>query len=164
MKIFKNLFSRNFDNYSGMYPINIYLLRLVFLLTFVIVGADSWMYIINYEGSWDNLRAVAFCVWAAYSTLSFLGLFHPLKMLPLVLFQIFYKSLWLVVVALPLWSANQLAGSPAEEMTYIFIWVLLPIVAIPWKYVVITYVLPTKKNKITLTGSNIGSETSSSAG
>jgi hypothetical protein len=40
-----------------------------------------------------------------------------------------------------LWSANQLAGSPAEEMTNAFLWVVLPIVAMPWKYAVDQYVL-----------------------
>lgn len=160
MKTLKNLFSRNFERYDGVYPINIYLLRLIFLLTFLFVGSDSWKYIITYEGSWDNLSAVAFCVWAAYSTLSFLGLLHPLKMLPLILFQILYKSLWLMVVAYPLWSENQLAGSPAEEMTNVFLWVLLPIVAVPWKYVVKNYVLFTKKKPIALTDSTLSETTS----
>jgi hypothetical protein len=40
-----------------------------------------------------------------------------------------------------LWSVNQLAGSPAEEMTNAFLWVVLPIVAMPWKYAVDQYVL-----------------------
>jgi hypothetical protein len=67
--------------------------------------------------------------------------FRPLKMLPLVMFEIIYKIVWLIIVAYPLWSANQLAGSPAEEMTNAFLWVVLPIVAMPWKYAVDQYVL-----------------------
>ena len=79
-------------------------------------------------------------MWASYSALSFLGIIHPLKMLPLMLFQIAYKVLWLIVVAYPLWSANQLTGSPAEEMARTFLWVALPILAVPWKYVFKKYV------------------------
>jgi hypothetical protein len=52
-----------------------------------------------------------------------------------------YKIVWLIIVAYPLWSVNQLAGSPAEEMTNAFLWVVLPIVAMPWKYAVDQYVL-----------------------
>ena len=80
-------------------------------------------------------------MWASYSLLSIIGVFHPLKMLPLVMFEIIYKIVWLIIVAYPLWAANRLAGSPAEEMTKAFLWVVLPIVAMPWRYALNTYVL-----------------------
>jgi hypothetical protein len=83
-------------------------------------------------------------MWASYSLLSIIGVFHPLKMLPLVLFEILYKIVWLVIVAYPLWSANQLSGSPAEPMTEAFLWVVLPIVATPWKYALDKYVFNRK--------------------
>jgi hypothetical protein len=85
-------------------------------------------------------------MWAAYSFLSIFGLINPLKWLPIVMFEIFYKIIWLVIVAYPLWSTKTLAGSPAEEMTYAFAWVILPIVAMPWGYAFRTYVWPLKKN------------------
>ncbi len=90
----KNIFKPDFEHYEGVRRINIYLLRLVFTLTFLFFGMDSWASIINHTGSWDHVKAVAFCVWAAYSVLSFWGVIHPLKFLPLVLFQIFYKVIW----------------------------------------------------------------------
>lgn len=93
METIKNIFRRNYKHYEGVYNINIYLLRLLYLLTFVFVGTSSWAYILTFRGTWDHVKAVAFCVWAAYATLSLLGLLHPLKMLPLVMFQIFYKVL-----------------------------------------------------------------------
>jgi hypothetical protein len=83
-------------------------------------------------------------MWASYSLLSIIGVFHPLKMIPIALFEILYKIVWLIIVACPLWSANQLAGSPAEEMTRAFLWVPLIIVATPWKYVLHKYVLNRK--------------------
>jgi hypothetical protein len=129
------------ERYEGVRPVNIYLLRLLFLLVFFFVGSDSWTYILNHKGSWDHVKAAAFCMWASYSLLSILGVFHPLKMLPLVMFEIMYKIVWLMIVAYPLWSANQLAGSPAEGMTNAFLWVALPIVAMPWKYALNQYVL-----------------------
>jgi hypothetical protein len=77
-----------------------------------------------------------------------LGLIHPLKMLPIMMFTIVYKTIWLVIVALPLWQAGTLAGSPAEPMTKAFLWLPLAIVAVPWKYVFQTYVMPTKKQSL----------------
>jgi hypothetical protein len=144
MSIIKNIFTPDYERYEGVRPINIYLLRLIYLLILVFVGSDSWRSIITHQGPWDHVRAVAFCVWASYSTLSVLGLIHPLKMLPIMIFVIGYKLLWLIVVAYPLWRADALAGSPAEEMTYVFLWVPLLIIAVPWKYVFQNYVMWSK--------------------
>jgi hypothetical protein len=65
--------------------------------------------------------------------------------LPILLLEIFYKVLWLIIVAYPLWSASTLAGSSAEGTTSAFLWVLLPIIAVPWAYVVGTYFYRPKK-------------------
>lgn len=75
------------------------------------------------------------------------GLINPLKWLVSVMFEIFYKIIWLVIVAYPLWSTSRLAGSPAEGMAYTFAWVILPIVAMPWGYAFRTYMWPPKKHK-----------------
>jgi hypothetical protein len=59
-------------------------------------------------------------------------------MLPIVLLEILYKSIWLVVVGFPMLSAGTLDGS-AEEMMFSFGLVVLPIVATPWGYVYRTF-------------------------
>jgi len=69
------------------------------------------------------------------------GILRPLKMLPIVLFEIIYKLTWLAIVAYPLWVKNELIGSPAEGMTRVFLWVGLPILAMPWRYFFMTYIL-----------------------
>jgi hypothetical protein len=84
-------------------------------------------------------------VWTAFATLAGIGIVRPVKMLPIVLLEIFYKVLWLILVAYPLWSKGTLAGSPAEEITSQFLWVLLPIVAVPWGYVFVNYFYQPKK-------------------
>ena len=127
--------------YEGVRPIHIYLLRTLFVLIFLFVGYDSWSYLLRHEGAWDPMRAAAWSMFAAYSLLSLLGVFRPLKMLPIVLFVVAYKSIWLLFVAVPLWRAGTLAGSPAEGMARIFMWVPLAILFVPWKYVLETYVI-----------------------
>lgn len=144
MSVIKTIFTPDYAHYEGVRPVNIYLLRSLYFLMLFFVGSEAWMSIINHQGQWDHVKAVAFCVWAAYSTLSVLGLFHPLKMLPIILFMIFYKTLWLIVVAYPLWRANALAGSPADEMAHVFIWVFVVYLIVPWKYVFQNYVLWSK--------------------
>ena len=136
-----NIFRRDYKRYDGVPRINIYLLRLLYTLMFLFVTYDSWKHIFNHTGPWDNINAAAWCMWGSYAGISVIGIVRPLKMLPIVLFEITYKVAWLAVVAYPLWAKNELTGSPAEGMTRVFLWVVLPIVAMPWRYFFRTYVL-----------------------
>ena len=140
-----NIFKPDYKHYEGVRPINIYLLRILYFLMFAFVGFDSWNTIITHQGPWDHTKAVAWCVWAAYTTLSVFGLIRPLKWLPIVIFMVFYKTLWLIVVAYPLWREGILAGSPADEMAHIFIGAPFIALIIPWKYVFINYILVERK-------------------
>jgi hypothetical protein len=132
------------DRFEGVRRINIYLLRLVFLLMFVVLGKDTWTHVLTHRGSWNPMDAVAWCVWTGFATLAGLGIIRPLKMLPILFLEIFYKVLWLVIVAYPLWSRGTLAGSSAEGATSAFLWVVLPIFAVPWGYAFRSYVYQPK--------------------
>jgi hypothetical protein len=83
----------------------------------------------------------------AYPTLAVLGLIHPLRMLPIILFMIFYKTVWLAAVAFPMWQAGTLAGSTAGAMARDFSWLWIPVIAVPWGYVWRTYVLPSRSRR-----------------
>lgn len=114
----------------------LYLLRTVYLLNFVGLGSMVWPVIINHEGAWDPLHGVAFSFWAALSLLMGLGVRYPLQMLPMLLLQLLYKAVWLIAVALPLWSA----GRPSEMTRAFLIPVVIDLVVIPWSYVLANYV------------------------
>ena len=144
MSLIKYIFTPNYIKYEGVRPIYIYLLRVLYFLMFVGVAFEAWKTIITHQGPWDHTRAVAWCVWAAYPTLSIFGLLRPLRWLPIVIFMIFYKTLWVIVAAYPLWRAGTLAGSPAEEMAHIFVWAPVIILIVPWVYEFENYVLWSK--------------------
>ena len=68
-----------------------------------------------------------------------LGLRYPVKMLPLLLFELSWKAIYLVAFALPLWSSNQMTPAVQEDVYSILaVTVLLPL--IPWRYVFAHYV------------------------
>ncbi len=140
MRFIKYIFTPNYGKYEGVRPVNIYLLRMFFLLMFIGPGMEMWSKLLSAPGPFDHTKAVAYCVWAAYPTLGLLGLLKPLRWLPIMIFMLFYKTLWLIFVAYPLWQSNTLAGSPAEEMAYVFLLIPLPALAVPWIYVFKTYV------------------------
>ena len=78
---------------------------------------------------------------AAVLALAFLGLRDPLQVLPLFFFELVWKSIWLIVVAIPLWSAHQqMDAKPSETVLACLMGVIFPAV-IPWRYVVANYVM-----------------------
>jgi hypothetical protein len=126
--------------YDGVRPIHIYLLRLLFVLMFFVLGRETWTQILTHQGPWEPFQAVAWCVWTVFATLAGLGILRPLKMLPIVLLEIFYKTLWLIIVAYPLWAKGALWSSPAESIAIPFLWLPLPIIAVPWGHAFRTYI------------------------
>ena len=78
----------DYERYEGVRPIQILMLRLGYLLVFLFVGFTSWRKILTHQGSWEPLQAAAICMWASHSLLSLIGILRPLKMLPLVLFEV----------------------------------------------------------------------------
>jgi hypothetical protein len=86
-------------------------------------------------------QEVVCCLLGAVSALTLLGLRYPLPMLPLPFFEMVWKSIWLIVVALPLWLARQqMDAKTSETVLACLMGVIFPIV-IPWRYVFSDYVM-----------------------
>jgi hypothetical protein len=131
--------------HEGVRPIQIWGLRLFYALMAAFVATNAWGVLLAHTGPWEPMAALAWCVWAAYPTLAVLGLLHPLRMLPIMLFTLGYKTLWFVFVAWPLWRDGALAGSSAEAITNSFLAVPVLALVVPWGYVWRTYVLPPRR-------------------
>ena len=89
---------------------------------------------------WGLAQGTVECLLVAMSILALLGLRHPQRMLPILLFEVAWKLLWLGVVALPAWLDNQL-DSATREQTAKVLWVAIIIAVIPWRHVLTHYVL-----------------------
>jgi hypothetical protein len=118
----------------------LYLMRALYLLNFVLLGMDVWPGLIHHGKPWDPMHGIAVSFWAALSTLSALGIRYPLRMLPLMLMQFFYKSVWLLAVGLPLRSAGPLDPVAAELFRVCAIGLAVDLIVIPWPYVLSHYV------------------------
>ena len=68
------------------------------------------------------------------------GLRYPLRMLPLMLFEITWKTAWLVSIGLPLWARAELDAQHIEVMKAVATVVVFPLV-IPWGYVFRCYII-----------------------
>jgi hypothetical protein len=116
----------------------LYLLRALYLLIVVGLGLVVWPGVIHHEKPWELMEGVVACMLAAFSALSLLGLRYPLQMLPLLLWELVWKSIWLIVVALPLWSAGQMDEATWATASACLLVVIIPFV-IPWRYVFAHY-------------------------
>ena len=127
--------------HEGVRPINIWGLRLFYLLMLVFVAPNAWRVLLSHEGAWQPLSAIAWSVWATYPALALLGVLHPLRWMPLLFFTLGYKLVWLGFVALPLWRAGTMEGSSAQPVAESFLAIPLLALVIPWGYAWRSYVL-----------------------
>lgn len=118
--------------------LRLYALRACYLLLVVGLGLTVWPGIIQPETPWTLTQGVVKCMLGAMSALAVLGFLHPLKMLPLLLFEVAWKAIWLVVVAAPLWSGGRMDADTLQA-TYECLLVVIFVVAIPWRHVLADY-------------------------
>jgi hypothetical protein len=119
-------------------PMRIWLLRAVYLLIVVGLATVIWPHILFGTGNWEHMPGVVKCMLGAFSLLAVIGLRHPLRMLPILFWEIAWKSLWLIIVALPRWQAGALDGNFAATAFECSL-VIIVAVAIPWRYVMRHY-------------------------
>lgn len=112
----------------------LYALRGAYLLLVVGLGATIWPLLLDPARTPDHMRGVVWSLLAAVSLLALLGIRYPLKMLPVLLFELAWKSVWLLLVALPLWRSGQMDPATAETVREC-VPVVIFVFVIPWRYV-----------------------------
>ena len=120
----------------------LFLLRATYLLIVVGVGLGMqiWSGVLHPPSDLEHMRGVVRSMLAAVSLLAMLGIRYPLKMLPLLFFELAWKSTWIIAFGLPLWTSNQLAPGTSETMEACLFGVVLFGLVIPWRYVLATYI------------------------
>lgn len=118
----------------------LYVLRAMYLFIAVGLAATIWpAYLRSFEGV-EHMKGVVRSVLVAVSLLAILGIRYPLRMLPLLFFELLWKSLWIAGVGLPLWLAGGMDAANAETMFANLMGLVLIPLAMPWRYVVASYV------------------------
>ncbi len=121
----------------------LYLLRAVYL--FIAVGLAVFKLpgvieqAVSPDGSWELMEGVVACMQVTFGLLALLGLRYPLQMLPVLLWEMIWKSLWLLIVALPLWRSGQMDEATLTTAYNCMVGIIVPI-AMPWSYVFAQYI------------------------
>ncbi|HWA91489.1 MAG TPA: hypothetical protein VG889_15740 [Rhizomicrobium sp.] len=116
----------------------LYALRALYLLIAVGQGAIQFPLLIHHA-PWSMMSGVAHAMLAALALLALLGVRYPLQMLPLMLFELAWKTIWLAAIALPLWLAHRMDADTMETAQACLPVVIVPFV-LPWSYLLANYV------------------------
>lgn len=116
-----------------------YTLRLSYLILAAGIGIFMWPSVIHHSNEFAMAAGVRLSLLAGLGLIAVLGLRYPVQMIPLLLFELTWKAIWLIFFALPLWRAHQITDAVAEDVKSIAMVVIL-IPLIPWGYVFRNYV------------------------
>ncbi|WP_180936087.1 hypothetical protein [Nocardioides ungokensis] len=105
-----------------------------YLVMVVGLAATKWPEFLAH-GPWELAEGTVLTMLVAMSVLALVGLRYPQRMLPILLFEVGWKLIWLGVVALPLWLGGDLTAATREQAAAV-LWVVIIIAVVPWRHVV----------------------------
>lgn len=115
------------------------LMRVGYLVMATGLVVTKWPLLLDHA-SWELMEGTVVTMLVAMSVLALVGLRHPQRMLPILLFEVGWKLLWLGTVALPLWWDGALTGTTREQTVKV-LWVVVVIAVVPWQHAVRQFVL-----------------------
>jgi hypothetical protein len=118
----------------------LYLLRAMYLLIAGGLAITIWPGILRPSGNVSHMGSVVRSVLGTVGVLAALGVRYPLKMLPLLFFELVWKAIWVLAFGLPMWSNRQLNADTRDTLVTCLVSVVLVLLVVPWRYVFTNYV------------------------
>jgi len=116
----------------------LYTLRVAYLIMAGGLGVFIWPSVIRHSNSFATAHGAEVAMLAGLGAVAALGLRYPTQMLPVLVFEVVWKAIYLIAFAYPVWSAHQVTAAMAEDIKAVsMVVILLPL--IPWRYVFINY-------------------------
>jgi len=115
-------------------------LRLSYFILAAGLGTYIWPSVVHHSPEFALTQGIRFSLLAGLGLSAVLGFRYPLKMLPLLIFELTWKAIYLLAFALPLWRSHQIdANTAADIRGVVMVVIFLPL--IPWGYVWREYVV-----------------------
>jgi len=118
----------------------LYILRALYLLIGLGQGSLTWPGIVHHVRPWEFWHGVSVCFLGALTALALLGVRYPVRMMPLLFFELAWKLLWVLAVWMPLSLAHGVDSDISANAVAMFMGVILVPLALPWGYVWRNYV------------------------
>ncbi|PRC91151.1 hypothetical protein S2091_4152 [Solimicrobium silvestre] len=117
----------------------LYVLRALYLFVVIGLGMLVVPQIFTHTKPWEFFHGVTTCMLVAFWLLCILGLRYPLQLLPILMWELIWKTVWLILIPLPLWLSGTLDDSLIPNVINVSC-VVLVYIAMPWSYVYNHYV------------------------
>jgi hypothetical protein len=114
-------------------------LRAMYALVIVGLATVVWPQFFHRSEPWPLAGGVKSCMLVAFSLLALVGLRYPLQMLPILLWELSWKTIWLLAIAAPLWLSGRMDEGTQGTAIECSLVVLVALV-IPWRFVFDHYV------------------------
>ena len=98
------------------------------------MGGFVWTQLLFDSADWPWTKGLAKSMLAALALMSVLGVRYPLRMLPLMLYELAWKTIWMALIALPAWASNRMTAD-IEALFFDCVGVVILFFVIPWPYV-----------------------------
>lgn len=115
-------------------PWRIWGLRIIFAAMVIVLGSKQWSHILAGTSDWPAWEGLGRTMLATLATLAVIGVFRPLKVLLLMIYEMSWKILWLMAIALPAWLDGRTVPS-IVNVTATCIGMAILTILIPWHFV-----------------------------
>jgi len=116
------------------------LLRSLYGLMAVGLGLTVWPDVFQHTEAMTARSGVPVSLLAGLGATAALGIRYPLRMLPVLIFELTWKAIFLIAFALPLYLAHRLdAATAANAGACLIVLIFIPVM--PWRYLFATYVM-----------------------
>jgi len=120
-------------------PLRLNMLRGGYLFLAFGIGAFMWPQLLVQGPQLEPMHGIVLCLLCGLGLLALLGVRYPLQMLPILIFELTWKSIWLLRIFVPLWLAHQVNDAVTANLFAVGFAIVFPFV-IPWPYVWQQYV------------------------
>ncbi|MCL2912789.1 hypothetical protein L2725_03150 [Shewanella corallii] len=110
------------------------LLRAMYLFMAFGLGMTIWPEIISFSWGVADTDSVVYAMLGALGLLCLLGVLYPLKMLPLLIFELAWKLIWVLGFALRMHLDAGLDEYATETLAACLLGIILVPLVVPWGY------------------------------
>jgi hypothetical protein len=111
------------------------LLRAFYLLITVGLASNWGPSLLQHSDLWAQRRGELGAMLIGLAILCVWGLRYPLQMLPLLIFELIWKILWILAIAYPLWLGGAVTPGVEGSFYACLAGVVLTPLVLPWRYI-----------------------------
>ncbi len=122
------------DKNDHVSPLRLNILRAYYALIAFGTSAVFWPDLLHHTHDWGIRNGAQYSLLGALAPLALVGLRHPLKMLPIILYEFLWKALWFIFVVAPLYASDRMTDIVWSNVVACGVAIVLTPIVMPWRF------------------------------